>query len=144
MMETGEPRRRSSLAQINVTPLVDVMLVLLIIFMVTAPMLEQGFDVDLPETTAGENLPQQKEPLVVSVDRNGRVSVGDSKVREVAKLRAVLEEIVKNREIEAALIEADRSVPYGRVIEVMAAIQQAGIYKVGMVTQIPEESGAAR
>jgi len=139
-MEVGqrESRRRSMLAQINVTPFVDVMLVLLIIFMVTAPMLEKGLDVALPEIDNAPNLEAAKEPLVVTVTREGSIRIDQHRVEEPAKLVPVLQQILVGRQDAAVYLEADRAVPYGRVVHVMAAIRQAGVTKLGMVAQEPE------
>ena len=139
-MEVGqrESRRRSMLAQINVTPFVDVMLVLLIIFMVTAPMLEKGVDVALPEIDNAPNLEAAKEPLVVTVTREGLIRIDKQRIDDPAKLIPVMRQILIGRQETAVYLEADRAVPYGRVVQVMAAIRQAGVTKLGMVAQEPE------
>ena len=139
-MEVGqrESRRRSMLAQINVTPFVDVMLVLLIIFMVTAPMLEKGVDVALPEIDNAPNLEAAKEPLVVTVTREGLIRIDKQRVDDPAKLAPVMRQILVGRQETAVYLEADRAVPYGRVVQVVAAIRQAGVTKLGMVAQEPE------
>ncbi|MEJ2201217.1 MAG: protein TolR [Desulfuromonadaceae bacterium] len=141
-MEVGSNRnsRRSTLSQINVTPLVDVMLVLLIIFMVTAPMMEQGVDVNLPEVENAPNLAATKEPLVVTVEKNGQISIGGSRVDNAAKLTPVLQQILREKRDNEkdVFLEADRDVPYGKVVPVMAAIKKAGVAKLGMVSQEPE------
>ncbi len=129
---------RKTLSQINVTPFVDVMLVLLIIFMVTAPMLDQGFDVNLPEVADSPGIASNGEPLLVTVEKNGTISVGSSKVKSASKLVPLLQQIMKERKEKEVLLEADRAVPYGRVMQVMAAIRKAGINRVGMVTQPPK------
>lgn len=129
---------RSSLSQINVTPFVDVMLVLLIIFMVTAPMMDKGIDVNLPEVKNAPNLEADKEPLIVSVARNGSISVGHSRVDAPEKVVAVLKQILRERKAREVFLQADREVPYGRVVQVMAAIREAGIQKLGMVARQPK------
>jgi len=138
-MELGqhERTRRSTLAQINVTPLVDVMLVLLIIFMVTAPMLEVGIDVNLPEVDKAPVITQNQEPLVVTVQKDGTISIGRSKVDTPEKLTPVLVQALEKRKEKDVLLEADRAVPYGRVVQVMAAVKRAGVQKLGMVSQEP-------
>lgn len=138
-MELGqhERTRRSTLAQINVTPLVDVMLVLLIIFMVTAPMLEVGIDVNLPEVDKAPVITQNQEPLVVTVQQDGTISIGRSKVDTPEKLTPVLVQALEKRKEKDVLLEADRAVPYGRVVQVMAAVKRAGVQKLGMVSQEP-------
>jgi len=140
-MEVGRPAtgRRSNMSQINVTPLVDVMLVLLIIFMVTAPMLDQGVQVDLPKVADAPGLPQQQEPLVVTLERNGQISIGQAKVDQVEKLGPVLQQALKGKPDREVLLEADEKVSYGRVVQVMAAVKKAGVEKLGMVTRLPEE-----
>ncbi len=139
-MEVGrrDTGGRRTLSQINVTPFVDVMLVLLIIFMVTAPMMEKGVDVNLPEVENAPNLAAAKEPLVVTVEKNGAISIGRSKVENAAKLTPVLLQVLKERKDKEVFLEADRDVPYGRVVQVMAAIKQAGVQKMGMVAREPE------
>jgi len=139
-MEVGQRdgSSRSTLSQINVTPFVDVMLVLLIIFMVTAPMLEQGVEVNLPEVSDSPGLEASKEPLIVTVTRSGAISIGKTEVESVSKLMPVLQQVLKNRKEKEVFLEADRDVPYGKVVQVMAAIKGAGINKLGMVSQPPE------
>jgi len=138
-MEVGrrDSGNRRTLSQINVTPFVDVMLVLLIIFMVTAPMMEQGFDVNLPEVESAPGIASQEEPLVVTIDRGGRISIGQSRIKGAEKLIPLLLQVMKERKDKSVLLEADRDVPYGEVMQVMASIRKAGISRVGMVTQPP-------
>jgi biopolymer transport protein TolR len=138
-MELGRHPRggRSTLSQINVTPFVDVMLVLLIIFMVTAPMMETGVDVNLPEVADAPALRHAPEPLVITVEKNGAISVGRSKVDNPEQLVPVLTQIMQGRKDGEVFLQADRDVPYGRVVQVMAAIRKAGIDKLGMVAQPP-------
>ncbi|HKJ04567.1 MAG TPA: protein TolR [Geopsychrobacteraceae bacterium] len=140
-MEVGRPGggNRSALSQINVTPFVDVMLVLLIIFMVTAPMMDQGVEVDLPEIAEAPSLPVKKEPLVVTVEKSGKILIGKTEIETVSKLTPVLEQALKGKTDQEVFLEADQKVPYGRVVEVMAAIKRAGVDKMGMVTRMPEE-----
>ena len=139
-MEIGpRSQRRSSLSQINVTPFVDVMLVLLIIFMVTAPMLEKGVDVNLPEVTDAPNLAAAQQSLIVSIDSRGRISVGKQKVERPEQLIAVLQQILKNRDSKEVYLEADKVVPYERVVRVLAAIRRAGVTRLGMVALEPEQ-----
>jgi biopolymer transport protein TolR len=139
-MEVGqrETRRRTMLAQINVTPFVDVMLVLLIIFMVTAPMLEKGVDVALPEVENAPNLAAAKEPLVVTVTRDGRIRLERHQIDTPEQLAPVLRQVLAGRPEQTVYLEADRAVAYGRVVQVMAAIRQAGVTKLGMVAQEPD------
>jgi biopolymer transport protein TolR len=140
-MEVGRPGtgRRSNMSQINVTPFVDVMLVLLIIFMVTAPMLDQGVSVDLPKIAEAPSLQSQDEPLVVTLEKNGNLSIGKTRIAEVDKLAPVILQALKGKENREVFLEADKAVPYGRVVEVMAVLKKAGIERLGMVTRMPEE-----
>lgn len=140
-MEVGQrpSSRRTVLAQINVTPFVDVMLVLLIIFMVTAPMMEKGVDVALPEVENAPNLASAKEPLIITVTRKGEIMVGNNVVETPAKLTPVLQQVLNERDEKTVYLEADKKVPYGKVVQVMAAIKRAGVAKLGMVAQEPEK-----
>lgn len=132
------PRSESRpMADINVTPLVDVMLVLLIIFMVTAPMMQQGVDVDLPQTTS-QPIEGQEQRLVVTINAKREVFVNQEKV-DPALLRRHLERSTAGRFNREVFLRADRSVPYGFVVRIMAEIKNAGIEKLGMVTE-PLES----
>ncbi len=139
-MEVGQRNGsgRSTLSQINVTPFVDVMLVLLIIFMVTAPMMEQGVEVNLPEVSDAPGLTAGKEPLVVTVEKDGAISIGKTQIPSPDKLMPVLRQIMEGRKDKEVFLQADRDVAYGQVVQVMAAIKGAGIDKLGMVSQPPE------
>jgi biopolymer transport protein TolR len=126
--------RNKLVSDINVTPLVDVMLVLLIIFMVTAPMMTQGVDIDLPETTS-KPLPQKENPIVVRIYKEGKIKFGGFEVSQ-KMLKETLMKKAKNGGTDVLIfLEADKSVPYGLVISVMADIKEAGFDKLGMVTQ---------
>ncbi|MDA3904338.1 MAG: protein TolR [Desulfuromusa sp.] len=140
-MEAGRPSsgRRSSMSQINVTPFVDVMLVLLIIFMVTAPMLDQGVEVNLPEVAEAPGLPVQQEPLVVTIEKSGQILIGKAKIDQLSKLGPVIQQALKGKPDREVFLEADEKVAYGRVVQVMAAVKKAGVEKLGMVTRLPEE-----
>ena len=127
------------LADINVTPLVDVMLVLLIIFMIAAPMLHQGVEVALPRADA-TNLPMRVEdPLVVSVDRDGNVYLQETQVA-TEDLVDRLTDLIKTRGDDSVFLKGDRDVPYGRVIEVLDVLHRGGIVHVGMVTDQPKKT----
>ena len=141
-MESSQPggrQRRTALSQINVTPFVDVMLVLLVIFMVTAPMMDKGLDVNLPQVKNAPAMSVKDEPLKVTIGPGGEISIGKARVESIDKLSAVLTQSAAGRKDRQVLLEADRKVPYGQVAAVMAAIRAAGIEKVGMVLQ--EEEG---
>jgi biopolymer transport protein TolR len=130
------------MSEINVTPFVDVMLVLLIIFMVTAPMLVEGVNVDLPETTAAP-LQSETENLIVSIDSAGRLFINNFEAEPdlfVDKMR----KIVEARPDQSVYLRADKTVPYGVVVRVMGDLKAAGIEKLGMVTEPPVEEPPAK
>jgi biopolymer transport protein TolR len=131
---------RVTMSEINVTPMVDVMLVLLIIFMVTAPLIQQGVKVNLPEAKATPVEAADKK-LVLSIDTAKRVFIGDAEValNELEKKLAANAKAQADKEV---YLHADRDVPYGVVVEVMAAAQRAGITNVGMITD-PAAGAAA-
>jgi biopolymer transport protein TolR len=129
----GNGGNRRMMAEINVTPLVDVMLVLLIIFMVTAPMLTQGVDVNLPQANA-KALQSEEERLVITVDSNSRIFIGKQSV-QFNRLTDVLKGIVARRADRQVYFRADRAVPYGFVVKVIAEVRNAGVEKLGMVTE---------
>jgi len=135
-MEMGGNDKRL-LSEINVTPFVDVMLVLLIIFMVTAPMMIQGMDVELPKTTA-RAIDDKEENIVITIDRHKNIFVNNARIPQpqIQKYMQHLKETAAGREV---LLRADRSIPYGLVVEIMAQIRAAGIEKLGMVTAPLEE-----
>ena len=133
-----ETRSQGSLiAQINVVPLVDVMLVLLVIFMVTAPIIQQGISVDLPQAKAGP-LEGEDQQFVITVEKNGKISLNDEPIT-IDALPAKLEAIVRVRPDRGIYLRADRTVPYGEVVQVMAAVRGAGVQNLGMVTELPSQ-----
>jgi biopolymer transport protein TolR len=135
-----EPGQRGQfVSQINVTPLVDVMLVLLVIFMVTAPIIQQGVEVNLPKVRA-QALEGKDEQFVVSITKPGEIYLNDAKL-SATDLTDKLKAIAQERPDRQVFIRADDEVPYGDVIRTMAAIKAAGIENVGMVTQVPTEGG---
>jgi biopolymer transport protein TolR len=126
-------RGHAAMSEINVTPFVDVMLVLLIIFMVTAPLMQQGIDVDLPQTTT-QALRLDKEPLVLTVQRDGKTFLAKQEIAPgdlTEKLRAVFDA----RGDKELYLRADREAPYGMVAKAMAAARNAGATKLGIVTE---------
>jgi biopolymer transport protein TolR len=131
-----------SMAEINVTPLVDVMLVLLIIFMITAPMLTQGLTVELP-TAEGRNFETSSDnPATISISRSGAVYV-DGIHAGSENLDLTLGTMLRTRRIKKALLEADQSVAYGQVVRVIDIVNRAGVEQLGMLTR-PVEQGRAR
>ena len=127
----------TAISQINVTPLVDVMLVLLIIFMVTAPILQQGVSIDLPKVAAGP-LAGEEEQLVVNVAKGGQVYLNDTALTP-EQLREKLRAIVAARPDRQLYVRADQAVPYGQVMRVMGAVRDAGLVRVGLVTEPPPD-----
>jgi biopolymer transport protein TolR len=124
------------MGDINVTPLVDVMLVLLIIFMVATPMLHQGIQVALPRAEA-RNLPLKvQDPIVLSINRDGQVFLRDARV-QLPELADRIKERLAGRPDDTVFLKGDRGVPYGRVIEVLDRLHRSGIVHVGMVTERP-------
>jgi biopolymer transport protein TolR len=132
---TSGGNNNNFMSDINVTPFVDVMLVLLIIFMVTAPMMTQGVDVALPEATA-EPLPAEEENLMISIDNKATIFINDVPVT-VDDLNEKLKRIMGNRSDREVYLKADKDIPYGTVVRVMSEIKLAGVEKLGMVTVPP-------
>ncbi len=131
---------RAPMADINVTPLVDVMLVLLIIFMVTAPMLQEGVSVELP-SAKGEPIEkaQQRDEVIISVSGAGSIYVNDKAVTE-DQLATVVLDATKDKPNRDVFLRADKTVPYGVVVRIMASLKTAGIANLGMITTPQEES----
>lgn len=134
--------RRRPIAEINVVPYIDVMLVLLIIFMAAAPLLSQGIRVDLPAASAEPLPPSEREPLIVELDKDGRVFINYGAAPEQPVAPEILvnrvSAVLARRPDTAVLIGADAEVPYGRVVRLMGLLQQAGAPSVGMITAAPE------
>ena len=129
---------RGLVADINVTPLVDVMLVLLIIFMVTAPMMTQGLEVALPETTAN-SLRQQEKPIVVSINEAGKFYLDKIEYSQPVLLEQLKKVLAEKGKEEPIYLNADKNVAYGVVASIMADIKAAGFEKLGMITKPIEE-----
>ena len=131
-------RQRKLMGEINVVPYIDVMLVLLIIFMVTAPLLSQGIKVDLPQSPAEPLETDKPDPLVLSVDRAGHFFLNLGKTNQpldAARVVEIASAVLRREPERPVLVKADRAVEYGRVVEGMVLLQQAGARKVGFVTQ---------
>ena len=134
-------RQRASLADINVTPFVDVVLVLLIIFMVTAPMMQKGVDVELPKAQSAAGQEQQR--LIVTIDRGNRVYLNETSVA-LGELEQHLSTVASGYSEPFVYLRADQAVPYGQVMSVMDRIKRAGIERVGLVTDPTSSSPASR
>ena len=130
-----ESSRDRLMSDINVTPFVDVMLVLLIIFMVTAPMMMQGVDVVLPETNSEQLIPQ-KEHLIITLNKQNQIYINDYQV-ELDFLKEKLSKIFESREDREVFLRADKDISYGVVVRVMSEIKGAGVEKLGMITEPP-------
>jgi biopolymer transport protein TolR len=129
----GNENQKRFMSDINVTPFVDVMLVLLIIFMVTAPLMIQGVEVTLPQTTAKE-IKTPEDPLILTVNKEGEISL-ERHIIELEDLEAKLKTISEYRTDKEVLLRADKDLPYGFVLKVVAAAKKAGIEKLGMITE---------
>ena len=125
--------RKTFMSDINVVPFVDVMLVLLIIFMVTAPMMMVGVEVNLPQTKA-QSIKTQEDPLVLTVNKNGEIFLEEHAMK-LEELGSKIETIFKYRRNKEVILRADKDIPYGFVINVMAEVKRAGVTKLGMVTE---------
>ncbi len=138
--------RRASqrlMAEMNVVPYIDVTLVLLIIFMITAPLITQGVKVDLPKVASEVIPPSDNEPIIVSVDEQGAfyIDYGESpnQAIDAETLRARVATVLKYQPRAIFLLKGDQNVPYGRVVDAMSLLQSAGIGSVGLITQSPEQ-----
>jgi biopolymer transport protein TolR len=135
--------RKRPMAEINVVPYIDVMLVMLVIFMITAPLLTQGVKVDLPEAAAQPIEESDKEPLVVSVDADGNLylNVGEAPDDPVAAegLVQTVAAVLRRQPQKSVLVRGDHAVDYGAVVSAMVLLQQAGVPNVGLVTEPPEQ-----
>ena len=135
-MSPGGNKTRATLSEINVTPLVDVMLVLLIMFMVTTPLMQQGIEVDLPKTAAS-GVELNEDPFVLVIGPDQKMTVAKTKV-SMNDLRPKLKAIFEHKKNKQIFIQADRKVDYGFVAEAMAEIRAAGIFNIGLLT-VPKD-----
>jgi biopolymer transport protein TolR len=135
--------RKRRMSEINVVPYIDVMLVLLVIFMVTAPMLTEGVQVDLPQTFARTMTDDEEEPVVVSVDAKGQyyINVGDNidKPQDVETIVTRVAAVMRHRPGQGIYVKGDKSVNYGAVVRIMALLQTANVGKIGLVTDTPDK-----
>lgn len=138
-MDASSQRDATTISQINVTPLVDVMLVLLVIFMVTAPIIQQGVQVNLPQAKTSA-IPGTEEYLIVTVAKNGNVYLNDNAM-SLKELGDKLRAIKKLQADKQVYLRADQDVRYGTVMKAIAEIKQAGIERLGMVTRPPSAEG---
>lgn len=136
-------KKRRPMSDINVVPYIDVMLVLLIIFMITAPLIQQGVEIDLPQASANPMPPDQHEPVVVSVDKQGEfyLDIGDEPDKPI-DAQLLVNRVAAVRQLKPdvpVLVRGDRDVGYGRVVDAMVLLQKAGIEKVGLITEQAEQ-----
>ena len=129
--------RKEPISEINVTPFVDVMLVLLIIFMVTAPLLTVGVQVDLPESSA-DTLPEETEPLTLTINAKGEIFIQESKV-EYEKIIAKILAVSNNRTDTRIFVRGDKTINYGRVLEIMGMLSGSGFTKVALISETYKE-----
>ena len=129
----GSSNRKKNFADINVTPLVDVMLVLLIIFMVTAPMMQQGININLPKVTTNPlDLPEQ--PVIVSLTKSNQIYINKAKVKKKDLVRK-LKYILSKRKDKSIYLKADERIPYGNVVKLMGMLYKSGITNIGIITE---------
>ncbi len=133
---------RGPVAEINITPLVDVMLVLLVIFMVTAPLMENGIPIQLPKASA-KALPKDQTPMTLNLTKDSRIFLNRDEI-SMSSLIGRLQSLFRNREEKQIFIRADGSLPYSVVAQAMALVKQAGIEKIGLVTMPPEGPATVR
>jgi len=135
--------KRKPVSEINVVPYIDVMLVLLIIFMITAPLIQQGVEIDLPQASANPMPPEQREPLVISVSKDGDfyLNIGENNDKPIEEqlLANRVSAVIKNHPQTPVLVRGDKAVDYGRVTEAMVLLQSAGVEKVGLMTESLEQ-----
>lgn len=138
-------QEHGTLAEINIVPLVDVMLVLLIIFMVTAPMLQQGIDINLPEVSAG-SVEMNQEDFVLSINTDGQIYFNDDakNLYSIVSVEERLKAAFLEKKDKALYLRADQGIKYGYVMEVMAACRRAGVERIGMITRTREDAAAEK
>jgi biopolymer transport protein TolR len=134
-------RTQTSLSDINITPLVDVVLVLLIIFMVTAPVLQSGIDVNVPKTRTVKEITEER--LVITIDKSQRVFLGNDPIN-INEIRSKLRQKIRDPQRQSIFVRSDEDVPFGAFATVMDAVKQAGISNVSIVTQPLQRNGSQR
>jgi len=143
MAMMGSKSGKRLMSDINVTPLVDVMLVLLIIFMITAPMMTQGVDIDLPQTTS-QPLRQKDDPLTISIDKDGQIKLKGIPMTPEVIVQELAKMPEEDKQNQMIYLSADKNVPYGVVVSLFADIRNAGFVKLGMVTEHTDKSAEMR
>ena len=140
-------RKRRAVAEINVVPYIDVMLVLLIIFMITAPLLQQGVEIDLPQANANPLPPDQREPVVLTVNKVGEyyLNIGEHISEPISEEVLVhrVAAVLKHQPETPVMVRGDKDVDYGSITNAMVLLQTAGVEKVGLMTDQPDNQGAA-
>jgi TolR protein len=131
--DDGEEGRYQPLAEINVTPMVDVMLVLLVIFMVTAPLLTVGVPIDLPKTTAAK-ITEPKKPIIVSINHDDEIFIGDQRVA-AAELESRLDALADEDPSRIVYVRGDRTIPYGRLMDLLGLVNAAGFARVSLIAE---------
>jgi len=140
--QRGGGGRYRQMSEINVTPMVDVMLVLLIVFMVTAPLLTVGVPVDLPKTAA-TSLNESAEPLVVSIDKEGRIYLQETEL-EMAQLAPRLAAVVESKADTRVYVRGDAAIDYGRVMQIMGTLRRSGFERIALVAEMPNPQASGR
>lgn len=136
-MKSNKDSKSGALSEINIIPLVDVMLVLLIIFMITAPMMQHGMNIDIPKVTT-KPLPTKDEPQILNITKDQRLILNEKKLA-VKDLKAAIQLLFSNKSTKEIYLRADKEVPYGFVVSCMGLIREAGIEKINIVTKPREE-----
>jgi biopolymer transport protein TolR len=136
-MTFSKESKRGPLSEINIVPLVDIMLVLLIIFMITAPMMQHGMNIDIPKVTS-KPLPSEQEPQILNITKDRNIILNEKRV-EMKDLKRAVEFLFVNKPKKEIFLKADKDVPYGFVVTCMGLIRQAGIEKINIVTRPLEE-----
>jgi len=136
-MKSNRDSKSSPLSEINIIPLVDVMLVLLIIFMITAPMMQHGMNIDIPKVTT-KPLPTKDEPQILNITKDQRLILNEKKLA-MKDLKAAIQLLFSNKHAKEIFLRADKEVPYGFVVSCMGLIREAGVEKINIVTKPREE-----